>query len=412
MKYVEIFRLAYANVKANLLRSVLTLVIIAIGIMALVGILTSIDGMIYSMSSSFSSLGANSFSIDRKSTEFRRNRRGDRYKESPPITYQQVLEFKERFADQGIVTIGFNASNNSVVQFENKKTNPTTRIRGIDENYFKVFGYEIEHGRNFSSHEIENGVPRAIIGSELVSRLFDDEPEKALNKTILINSQKYQIVGVLKSKGSTMNEGADRRIFIPLLRSKFDYAFPNANYELDVMVPSAIDLDPMISQATGIMRVIRELKPFEDLNFEINKSDSIVDFLRDNTVKLRAAAIAIGLMTLLGAAIGLMNIMLVSVTERIREIGIAKALGATRKNIIQQFLTEAVLICQLGGLLGILLGIPVGNIVTLLIGGSFLIPWAWILLGIVVCFVVGVVSGIYPAMKAANLDPVEALRYE
>ncbi|MFZ1256027.1 MAG: ABC transporter permease [Saprospiraceae bacterium] len=412
MKYKEIFLLSFSNVKANLLRSVLTLLIIALGIMALVGILTSIDSMIYSMSSNFSYLGANSFSIDRKSTEFRRHGSGQNYKESPPLTYTQVIEFKERFINKGFVTVSFGASGNAVVQFENQKTNPTTRIRGIDENYFKVTGYEISNGRSFSNHELENGSPRAIIGAEIVKRLFNDLAEKAINQTILINNQKYQIVGVLKSKGASMNEGADRRIFIPLLRTKFDYGYADANYDLDVAVSDAMQMENTISDATGIMRVIRQLKPYEESDFEIFKSDGIVEFLKENTVKLRAAAIAIGLMTLLGAAIGLMNIMLVSVTERTREIGIAKAIGATKRNIIYQFLTEAIIICQFGGILGILIGIPVGNIVTLIVGGAFFIPWAWIILGLVVCMIVGILSGLYPALKAANLDPVEALRYE
>lgn len=411
MSYLEILRLAYANVRTNLLRSALTLVIIALGIMALVGILTSIDGMIFSMSSNFSNLGANSFSIDRKSTEFRRHGR-EAYKEAPPLRFEQVMEFKERFAGIAKVSINYRASYNSIVQYRDKKTNPSTRIRGIDEHYLDITGYEINHGRNFSSHELEFGAPKAILGSELVSRLFDDSPEKALNQEILIGGKKYQVVGTLKSKGASMNEGADRRIYIPLNNAKFEYASAESNFDIDVAVPMGIDLDRTVDQAIGVLRVIRKLKAYQENDFEIFKSDGIVEFLKENTVKLRAAAVAIGLMTLLGAAIGLMNIMLVSVTERTREIGIAKALGATRKNIITQFLTEAILICQAGGILGILLGIPVGNIVTLLIGGQFIIPWAWILLGLVVCMLVGIISGIYPALKAASLDPVESLRYE
>ncbi len=412
MSYFEILRLAVSNVKANLLRSVLTLVIIALGIMALVGILTSIDGIIYSMSSNFSYLGANSFSIDRKSTEFRRHGQREHYQEAPPFTFAQVSQFKERFQDYALVSISFGASFNSVVQYGSKKTNPTTRIKGIDENYFKVTGYEIELGRNFSGHELENGSPKAIIGTELVKRLFDDDPQKSLNKDILINGRKYQVIGVLKSKGATMNEGADRRIFIPLLNSKLQYAYANSDYDLQVAVPQALEMERAIDQATGLIRVIRKLKAYQENDFEISKSDGIVEFLKENTVKLRAAAVAIGLMTLLGAAIGLMNIMLVSVTERTREIGISKAIGATKRHIVSQFLTEALLICQLGGIVGILLGIPVGNIVSLAIGGDFIIPWAWILLGLAVCMIVGILSGLYPALKAANLDPVEALRYE
>lgn len=174
----------------------------------------------------------------------------------------------------------------------------------------------------------------------------------------------------------------------------------------------ASQLDLIISQAIGEMRIVRSLKSFEENDFEVNKSDGIITFLKDNTVKLRTATIAIGLMTLLGAAIGLMNIMLVSVTERTKEIGISKALGATKKMILTQFLMEAIIICQCGGILGILVGIPLGNIVTIIMGGSFLIPWAWITLGLIVCTIVGILSGLYPALKAASLDPIEALRYE
>ena len=209
-----------------------------------------------------------------------------------------------------------------------------------------------------------------------------------------------------------MNEGADRRIFIPLNNAKREFGHAQSNYSIDVGMADALQMDRAIEQSTGIFRVIRRLGPSEENDFEISKSDGIVEFLRENTVKLRAAAIAIGLMTLLGASIGLMNIMLVSVTERTREIGIAKALGATRRSIVTQFLAEAILICQAGGVVGVLLGIPVGNIVTLAIGSEFLIPWAWIALGLFVCMIVGILSGLYPALKAAHLDPVESLRYE
>ncbi|MBK8954618.1 MAG: ABC transporter permease [Saprospiraceae bacterium] len=412
MKYTEILRLAFVNVRANLLRSTLTLVIIALGILALVGILTSIDGMIYSMSSNFSNLGANSFSIDRKSVEFRRHGGREQYKEAAPLTYDQVSSFKERMQNIAKVGISFRCSYNSIIQYGNKKTNPSTRIRGIDENYLDIAGYEIDRGRNFSTHELEYGVPKAVIGYELVNRLFDEDPDKALQKEILIGGKKYQIVGTLKSKGASMNEGADRRVYIPLNNAKLEYGVADSNFDIEVNVPNAVDIDKTIDHAIGVLRVIRELKAYEENDFEIFKSDGIVEFLRENTVKLRAAAVAIGMMTLLGASIGLMNIMLVSVTERTREIGIAKAIGATKKNIVHLFLTEAILICQAGGILGILLGIPVGNIVTLAIGSDFIIPWAWILLGLVVCMFVGVISGLYPALKAANLDPVESLRYE
>jgi putative ABC transport system permease protein len=161
-----------------------------------------------------------------------------------------------------------------------------------------------------------------------------------------------------------------------------------------------------------LMRNIRQLRASEENDFETFQSDSLLNMLKENTATIRIATVLIGLITLIGAAIGLMNIMLVSVTERTREIGISKALGATRANILSQFLTEAVLICQMGGIVGIVLGIAIGNGVALLLGGKFIMPWAWIILGFIMCMIVGLASGLYPALKAARLDPIESLRYE
>jgi putative ABC transport system permease protein len=209
-----------------------------------------------------------------------------------------------------------------------------------------------------------------------------------------------------------MGSSQDRAVYAPVLNVKSLYGTADTDYDLVIGVLNAKDMEAAQSETIGLLRMIRKVRPGEDEDFEIFASDSLVSILKENTTNLRLATIAIGLMTLLGAAIGLMNIMLVSVTERTREIGIYKALGATRRSILTQFLTEAIVICQIGGLLGIFLGILVGNIVTPLLGGSFLIPWGWMFLGFALCMIVGVVSGFYPAMKAARLDPIESLRYE
>ncbi|MBK7340011.1 MAG: ABC transporter permease [Saprospiraceae bacterium] len=410
MNQLEIFRIALSNIRANLLRSAITLTIIALGVMALVGILTAIDGIIFSMSSNFSYLGANSFNIQRLNSDMRSHQGGRKSQESEQIDYFQATSFKEKFTEQGLVSLSVGCTNNATIKFGSEKTNPTVRVRAIDDNYFKVAGYEIEYGRSFSPQEQESGSAKAIIGMELVKKLFKDKPEYALLKSISVNDQKYQVVGVLKSKGASMNEGADRRILIPLVNGRVMYG--DLDYDISVKVDDAVRMEAVISSATGVMRIVRGLKSFEENDFEIRKSDGIIEFLKENTTKLRAAAIAIGLMTLLGAAIGLMNIMLVSVTERTKEIGIIKALGATRRNILIQFLIEAVLICLIGGVLGVALAIPLGNIVTVLMGGPYIIPWAWIILGFAVCTIVGIVAGLYPAVKASALDPVESLRYE
>ena len=410
MDLIELIKISYSNIKTNLLRSILTLIIIALGVMALVGILTSIDGVIYSMSSNFSFLGANSFNIEKLTPAGRGRRNGTDIKESPNLIYAQAYDFKTKFKDRATVALSLGASFRSTLKYQSKKTNPTYRIRGVDEDYFATSGYQIEYGRNFSPTEQESGSSLAIIGMDVVKILFDDKPESALQKWISIDDKKYQVVGVLKSKGATMNEGADKRALIPLQRARIDYS--DTDFDISVSVGNQLNMDEIISAATGTMRIVRGLKSYEENDFEIWKSDGIIDFLKENTVKLRAAAIAIGLMTLLGAAIGLMNIMLVSVTERTKEIGIIKALGATKKTIMLQFLLEAVIICLVGGLLGVILAIPLGNVVTIYMGGSFIIPWAWISLGLFVCTLVGIISGFYPAMKAAALDPVESLRYE
>ncbi|NOT38183.1 MAG: FtsX-like permease family protein [Saprospiraceae bacterium] len=412
MQIQEIIKLSLGNIKANLVRAILTLLIIALGITALVGILTSIDGIIFSLNSNFSHLGANTFSINRLDDGMRRHQARSSNKEALPITFQQAMDLKNRLSSVANVAVSLGVKSNATIKYSNKKTNPSVRVRGIDDVYFNTTGYEIEFGRSFSIHEHEYGLAKAIIGKELIKSLFNDKAESALLQTISIDDQKYQVIGILKSKGSTMNEGADRRILIPLINAKIQYGSLESDYDINVHVPSSTQLDGLISQSIGEMRIVRGLKSFEENDFEIQKSDGIITFLRDNTVMLRSATIAIALMTLLGAAIGLMNIMLVSVTERTKEIGINKALGASKRTIVIQFLAEAIIICQMGGITGILLGIPIGNIVTIVMGGEFIIPWAWMLLGFIVCTIVGILSGLYPALKAASLDPVEALRYE
>lgn len=413
MPYSEILSMALKNIKANMLRSVLTLLIIAFGIMALVGILTAIDAIAYSLSDNLSNLGANSFSIERKWNDVKSNRRGKQQKEAEPVTYKQSIEFKERFDYPAKVAIGCYGTGSATVKFGDEKSNPNVTFNGADENFMDVKGVEIALGRNFSKMEVESGAPVAVIGSDIVKILFDGKNEKAIDQIITVNAHRYRVIGIMATKGSSMNESSDRKIYAPLVNVKALFgAGDDRDYFLMVAVQDATAMDAAQSEATGLFRQIRGLRPGEEDDFKLFASDGIVAILKENTVTLRLAAVAIGLMTLLGAAIGLMNIMLVSVTERTREIGISKALGATRRSIMLQFLTEAIAICQIGGLIGIFLGILMGNIMTIILGGTFLIPWLWMLLGFTLCMIVGIISGFYPAMKAARLDPIESLRYE
>ena len=413
MDFREVLKMALESIRANALRSVLTLLIIAVGIMSLVGILAALDAVLNSINESFNDMGSNSFAVERKFQDIKGNRGGRRAKVGEPIDYEQAYEFKERFNFPAKITLSMNATSNAVVQRYDKKTNPTVTVIGGDENYLSVKGYDLTFGRGFSDSEIKSGANKAIIGSEIVKLLFDDNSEKASTEDILIGNIRYRIVGVLKSKGSGGgSQGADRMVIIPLLNAKQNYDSKGNDYNINVSVSTALELDGATDVATGLFRQVRKLRIDQDEDFEITKSDGLLSILKENTVKIRWATIAIGLITLLGASIGLMNIMLVSVTERTREIGIRKALGATRSSILSQFLTEAIMICQFGGLVGIFLGVLAGLGVSLAMKSSFVMPWAWITLGVVTCFVVGLFAGLYPALKASRLDPIESLRYE
>jgi putative ABC transport system permease protein len=378
--------------------------------MALIGILTAIDAIKSSLTSQFTIMGANSFTISSRGMNIHIGNEKIRAKNYSRISYREAMEFKSKFTEPAYVSVSFFASNLATVKFESEETEPNIRILGVDENYLTTSGYDIEKGRNFSIDELQLNRRLVLLGNEIAKDLFQSDIDPT-GKEISVAGLKLKVAGVLKSKGSSQISG-DRICLMPITSARQYFSRPNMNFNITVMPVNPANLDLLIGEAEAVFRVVRNLDPRDESDFNVSKSDNLVALLIKSLRSVTLAATLIGIITLFGAAVGLMNIMLVSVTERTREIGVRKAIGAKPNTIKYQFLFESVLISQLGGAFGIILGILIGFGVSSMLKSSFIVPWIWVIMGVLVCFIVGVVSGYAPALKAANIDPIEALRYE
>jgi len=424
MKILDIFALSFNTVKSNKLRTGLTVAIIAFGIMALVGIITAIEAMNQSLKETFSTLGANAFTIRYKERNIniggRRNqvsqaRKGAKKDKTSNIgkyiDYHQARAFKNNFHFPAVIGIQLAGPQSLIAKFENKETNPEVRVTGGDENFLLINGYTLQSGRNFSKLDVETGRNVCLLGNDIAKKLFPKSTEGSVDKIIRIANIPYRVVGLLKPKGSSVFMQMDKVIVSSYNNVR---RLPNTSpsYVINVMVDDLTQIEPAIGEATGTFRSIRKLNIKDNDNFFIDKSDSIAETMIGLLASISGSAGAIGFITLIGAAIGLMNIMLVAVTERTKEVGLIKALGGTSRSIRNQFLFESIIISLLGALFGIFLGVMVGNLFSMVIGTGFVVPWVWVITGIIICSLVGLAAGLWPAIKASKLDPIVALRYE
>ncbi|MFD0766067.1 ABC transporter permease [Mucilaginibacter lutimaris] len=407
--YRENIAIALQSISGNRLRTSLTALIIAIGIMALVGILTAIEGVKQFTNDAFAGLGANSFTLQNRGSGISFGNGGHR-KMYPSITYAEAERFSKLYKLPSRISVDLSVTGTAIAKYNSIKSNPNISVTGSNDNYLAIKGHKLALGRNFSSSELEHGANVVIVGDEVKTKLFKNEDP--INKNILLGSNKMRIIGVVAPKGSN-SFGGDKFCVVPLAKARqMVDTSRKLSYAITVNVNSPDVLDASIGEATSLMRNIRGIHIGQPDNFEISRSDSIQQELSGQLAGITAAGFAIGAITLIGAAIGLMNIMLVSVTERTREIGLRKAIGATPSVIRKQFLIEAIVICLIGGILGIILGMAIGNLIAVQISGTFIVPWFWLFWALVLCTVIGLSSGFYPAKKASKLDPVEALRYE
>lgn len=406
----ENIRIALNSIKNQSLRTILTVLIIAIGITALVGILSAVAALENTISKDFASMGSNTFNLQRY--EFRTQSFGnEERKVNPVISYREVKEFEEKFEYPFTETaISFTGTSSAEIKYENEKTDPEISVMGVNEYYLENSGLEVEDGREFNVFDIENNNNVAVIGSDFVDGIFKGfDP---VNKTISIRGAKFKVIGVLESKGSTFGNNQDLRVFIPIQHARSIFSQPNVNYSLSVKVEDKELLDAAMDEAIITFRNIRGLNPKQENNFGLERSDDLINRILSITGALNIAAWIISIITIFGSSIALMNIMLVTVTERTREIGVRKALGAKKNTIATQFFLETLVIGQIGGFLGIILGILIGYAVSSSLDFAFTTPWKAMFWATGITILVAILAGSYPAAKAAKQDPIESLRYE
>ncbi|RYY85471.1 MAG: ABC transporter permease [Chitinophagaceae bacterium] len=425
MRLSDIYSLASRTIRGNKLRTGITVAIIAMGIWALIFIITCIQAMSQKFTESFSTMGANGFTVRYKernvqfgggnSNDLKVSKKGARREKKSslgkPITQEQAEAFARNYHFPASVGLSTFASRNAIINNGTRKTTPNVFLFGADENYLALNGFTLHSGRNFGRQEVQAAQNNCLLGYDVARRLFKPRMESAVGQVVRINGIPFRVLGILGSRGSSFGFSRDNVVIVSY-KSVRRYFDPNGSFAIGVLVNDLSQVEEAMGEAEGVFRPVRRLNTTEESNFVLDRANSVAEKAMNSLGFLTAAATVIGIITLIGAAIGLMNIMLVAVTERTKEVGLVKAIGGKSRTVRLQFLFESVIISVLGAVFGIIIGVITGNLVALAMGTGFVVPWNWVVLGIVICSGVGLLAGLYPALKAGRLNPIEALRYE
>lgn len=407
MNFGETIRIALSAIKANKLRSTLTLLGIVVGVFSIIGVMTAVEVLQNSIETGLSDLGAHTFQIQ-KMPRFANRKEWIKAMSRKDITYDQAKIVENRMTLAEFVGIE-GGDGGHVLQSGVSKTNPDVQVYGETDQGFPTNNWTIKDGRLFSDNELEHNENVAIVGDAVVKKLFPNR--NAVGNVIRVDGRRFKVIGTIEPKGAVLGGDQDNFVIVPLLTylDKF-----GKRQSLHIMIKSKTpeDYQDAMEEARFILRTLRHIAPEAEDDFYIFSNDSVIATFNSFTLYVKLGVGFISFIALLAAGIGVMNIMLVSVTERTKEIGIRKAIGANKKSILSQFVFEAIVLCQIGGLVGIALGILAGNLVAIAFKVPAVFPVDWALIGFALCAVIGIAFGVYPAWKASSLDPIEALRYE
>jgi len=405
----EIVKLSVDTIRGNKLRAILTLAGITIGVFSIIAIMTLLNALQAGIEGGLSQLGSNTFQVQKyPAINFGGNPRM-KFRNRPDITYELGLRLIEKATLPKYISLE-DWKGAKVFKYGKESTNPNMQLGGVIMDFLPCNDYTVKEGRFFTAGELNSASNVAVIGLEVVEKLFPKE--NPIGKKILLDNHEFNVIGILEPKGESFGQSRDNLALVPITKTQQIYGKDNESINIAIQAPNKALYDETVEQVVSILRVIRKVKPGEDNNFEIYSNESLINSVNSFTQYFKYGAGFISFIALLAAGIGIMNIMLVSVTERTKEIGIRKAIGAKSSNILFQFLTEAIILCQIGGITGIALGVIAGNLLATYLSTPVILPYDWVIIGIVVCTIVGVVFGVYPAYKAAKLNPIDALRYE